>query len=102
MERQPGQGPSQKRDLPNVGVVDVKGQTDNSKNNAQAGENRDGDEEFLRQEAEGLDDQGLVSWGRPSCMAHGRRGKTKKAGQWREGRIAERSERKLLGGTQCS
>lgn len=60
-----------------MGVVDVKGQTDNSKNNAQAGENRDGDEEFLRQEAEGLDDQGLVSWGRPSCMAHGRRGEDK-------------------------
>lgn len=39
LERQPGQGSSKERNLPNVGVVDVKGQTDNSKNNAQAGEN---------------------------------------------------------------
>lgn len=39
LQSQPGQGSSQKRNLPNVGVVDVKGQTDNSKNNAQAGEN---------------------------------------------------------------
>ena len=50
-------------------VVDVKRQTDHSQDNAQAGQNRDGDEEFLGHEAKCLDDQGLVSRGGPSCMA---------------------------------
>jgi hypothetical protein len=34
-----GQRSCQKRNLPDMGVVDVKGQTNNSKDNAQAGEN---------------------------------------------------------------
>lgn len=68
------QGKCQEGNLPDVRVVDVKRQTDHSQDNAQAGQNRDGDEEFLGHEAKCLDDQGLVSRGSPSCMAWGVRG----------------------------
>lgn len=55
-------------------VVDIKRQTHHSQDDAQAGQHRDRDEEFLGHEAKCLDDKGLVSRGGPSCMALGVKG----------------------------
>lgn len=73
-EGQRGGGRRPKGNLPDVRVVDIKRQTHHSQDNAQAGQYRDRDEEFLGHEAKCLDDKGLVSRGGPSCAALGVRG----------------------------